>query len=1280
MKHKLLLLGASLMVSVSLSAQSFTANREKVVPEFTDWAMEEYCYLWNEGAQGFYTNHQGPREAPYWSTRAVVSDTIGQQVMFSRTNPGGQAEDWEADGVLENTCLLTSYVSAANFNNFYCTFADGWNGIWTDNNTNAYRYFNVVSNPGNNSIKIERNMMLASGGAAEEGKYLGVLASDADKTVKLHDTEEYMTEDEEPYYNIDPSETFYEDWYVVSQEAYDAWVAAGGKEKARLFLAAASLKSALEKAYADNPGINTLNEPLAVYNNMDATVEDLQDAEATIQGHVIDWIKIQGGGTPENPVDFTSSIINPTFDVVGDFHGWQGTAFGAGGNTYSNAEHYGKTFDTYQDLTGLPGGVYFVSCNGYTRYQNEQADYNAWKAGTPSETKIYLKSEANGMFSTPIKHVSEGGSIDEEIGGNGTVSVTFTDEYGDEHTLYTPNYMTSANDYFNDPVTPNRYYNEAFGAVEEGETLRIGVINEKATGSDWSIFDDFKLFYIGNEPASYQYWGSKVAANNQISFDGFFYGAPEKAKYDNAISTLTSASNKTDIMNAIQLFETMADEVAESRTNYEAYYESYLKGLDFLVEAQQQGITGDEVGLLADYLEADAGDVEEGVYPNGCVRDFLPTIDEGEGEGKLSAAEILEEKAFLDNMVTEAIANGMTDGTDLTSFIINPDFQDPLVDGRANGWSLDTSNGGTNSLTNWRGGNSTNYCAEAYQQKFDVYQVLQRAVPNGLYEVSVQAYYRTGTNENAYQAYLEDPDMVGPAKVYTYVYFNDFATPVKNSMEILYNTNLANNCVNVGTDDEGNPLWCLNGMASASEAFSMTDESMNFTQKVYGLVTDGKIRLGIRNLENAGSYTWSLWDNFHLKYRAKNEEALAEVIESYSLMASEITDPYGVPEQTALVSATEAAANAKGGEAMYDALIDLVSAYNDALKSVKLYKEVEQLISDLNDTFDEYQDQCTEEARDAASDIYDNYSDGLGQYEYDNANMEIIKDEIAAAIAGLKIPGDYPDASDDNPVDFTGMIINPSYEDATCTGWEGSTKDLSGLNRTDMVEYYYASFDHHQTIKNLPAGTYELTLNCFNRIPGNNAQEDLNAFQAGQKLEKMAAFVYATVGDQTFAEPFRMVSEPMRTEWVLGGTYTEATSNDSPDVIYCPNNMIAAGAAFEEVDPDTDEPLDDVQNYRVRVVFTLTEAGDVTIGCKNSATDTWAIWDNWTLTYFGTESEKQDSHDATGVLSIEDNNSVVSSEIFTVGGARVSSLQRGINIVKTHMSDGTVKIQKVLVK
>ena len=51
-------------------------------------------------------------------------------------------------------------------------------------------------------------------------------------------------------------------------------------------------------------------------------------------------------------------------------------------------------------------------------------------------------------------------------------------------------------------------------------------------------------------------------------------------------------------------------------------------------------------------------------------------------------------------------------------------------------------------------------------------------------------------------------------------------------------------------------------------------------------------------------------------------------------------------------------------------------------------------------------------------------------------------------------------------------------------------------------------------------------------------------------------------------------------------------------------------------------------------------------------------------------------------LSIDnmDANMVVSSEVFTVNGVRANGLQKGVNIVRQTLSDGTVVVKKVTVK
>ena len=75
----------------------------------------------------------------------------------------------------------------------------------------------------------------------------------------------------------------------------------------------------------------------------------------------------------------------------------------------------------------------------------------------------------------------------------------------------------------------------------------------------------------------------------------------------------------------------------------------------------------------------------------------------------------------------------------------------------------------------------------------------------------------------------------------------------------------------------------------------------------------------------------------------------------------------------------------------------------------------------------------------------------------------------------------------------------------------------------------------------------------------------------------------------------------------------------------------------------------------------------------------WTIFDTWTLLYYGDNSAQNPDGDASGIETPEAAE-VVSTTYYTLGGVTSSVPVKGINIVKSVMSDGTVKVSKILVK
>ena len=962
MNKKTLLFASALMLCISGNAQTFTAQWERPVPtEFAEWEPETSFYLYNEGANAFYIAYQGGGldEAPYWRTRSSVNDTIGAEVKFTRTNPDNTFEDgW--DQADENTYLLVNWVPK--FQEFRCTFSQGaFNSVWTDNNRDYDHGWNIIV-ADDGSFRIEGNNGMRISEYNYTGKYIGVVASDPDRVLYLRD-EEALGSDVE----------FYDTWRVMTPEAYEQYIEEA-KNQIKRVLAADKLKADIESALAAYQGLD-LTADIAVYNNTSSTLEELEAATADVAKAIVD--RLSGGASPSNPRNMTDLINNPGFDG-GNYDGWSGDRFGAGGDVDDVAEHWNKNFDTYQEISGLPAGVYLVRVNGFYRAgSSPQDDNTALRAGRASNTRLYITGETLGEFSTPIKHLTET-SITEPLGLADGGMQTEMELVTDEGSLWFPNTMVGANAYFHLESNPTLYRSEIAGAIGEGDVLRFGVKKSTLVNADWSIFDDFELLYYGDSEEAYQVIVNNMLATNEVILDGegVFYGKAEYEAYEAAREALAQSTTLEAIQENMPKLTDAREALAASVDAYAKYTATIESVTDWAIRAEDEGMAGADFYRLTDYLQEEAS--AEG-YPNGNLRNILPTYDDGNGQGLLSTDEILAEIEYVEEMKATAIRNSLYDGLDLTDLIRNPGFEM----GGASGWLTDPQYNGGN-ITNWHGGAVGNYAAECFNHNFDVYQVIE-GLENGLYEVSVQAFYRTTDNQNAENAYNYGYD---EAKVLSEVYLNEFSTPVKNVFKIKYTENLANNCY--ATTDG---YYTLDGMASASAAFSLDDEEQNFTQKVYGLVTDGTLRLGIRNLTGSLNARWTLFDNFHLIYRAKNVDALTSVIANYAERAKALDGyVYGLPETNALATAVETAQNASTGNEMYDALIALVGAYVEANASVEAYAKLDDALSLFNTALNDAAiNNPTSPAYNDAADYFDDTDEAYG-------NRDLTKEEALEAV------------------------------------------------------------------------------------------------------------------------------------------------------------------------------------------------------------------------------------------------------------------------------------------
>lgn len=196
------------------------------------------------------------------------------------------------------------------------------------------------------------------------------------------------------------------------------------------------------------------------------------DANAPAEGSEANaqWRLVKIGtedASENNPLDMSYLITNPDFDArgnqngLGAVKGWNGSPGADGRHYVSCAEKYNTDFDVYQEKTGLPNGRYRLSCQGFYRAGGGDS-----KDKDTKNAILYANAEE-----TPLMNI-----LEEE----GKYSVK-------------PNNMAQAQESF----SAGLYKNNSVEVTVVDGTLRFGIKKSKQITADWTIFDTFRLEYLG---------------------------------------------------------------------------------------------------------------------------------------------------------------------------------------------------------------------------------------------------------------------------------------------------------------------------------------------------------------------------------------------------------------------------------------------------------------------------------------------------------------------------------------------------------------------------------------------------------------------------------------------------------------------------------------------------------------------------------------------------------------------------------------------------------------
>lgn len=999
------------------------------------------------------------------------------------------------------------------------------------------------------------------------------------------------------------------DWAFVSESDYAVYL-----NDIDIYNQAVLLKGALDEAKAK--GIDVAAEQ-AVYLNEASTIEEIQAALTAVKVKLADYE--EQNVQADSPLDKTSLIVNPSFDN-NNADGWSYTTKPAF-QSWTDAEYYEKKFNFYQDLKNIPNGVYAMGLQAFYRAGWSDVSKKNFENGTGQLANIYTIVGTDSL-SSKIKNAFAD-AIEEPLGMNeSTVDG-----------LSIPNNMETAEAYFNN----GKYQNMVFFGTDSKEA-RIGLSKDSILGGDWVLFDNFTLKYYGNTPAAYQLWLDDVKKNTPT-----FADLPEgtlitKGTLDAFNSTLASVATAGTYAEVTAAMVTINNAVADVEANIEAwakYKAAFEKAQQLAADAALEGAKKDD---LADYVEFDGADF---------LADLTATTDE-----------VIAETEALTTLIDEVVRTCITPGADVTDkYLVNPSFEKDNE-----GWTVKKADGGNVAY----GGEKGSRCFEAWNNSdFDVYQVVKNA-PLGVYEISVQGFYRYGRDANAYNAYK---DGTAPNDA-VYIYVNNNKATFKSVFdekvpnETLYDNSMSYN--NPYVDEDGE-YWYTNDMKNTSIAF---DNGM-YKNTSFGIVVNegDALRIGVMGNTSQLGDSWSIWDNFKMVYQGFKIDIIKPRLEETITRAEALVSNEQPMAKSAMETLKKSIADGKAalsytdGKEMFQALADILAAQESVDASVELFK----VLTAKNEELYEAIAVSTSPSVNEATALWGEISDGIGNGTLENEDAESYINKIAEMIVRLKLP-DFSGATQDNPADFTAVIVNPNFDKDganSVEGWQGTTGYNFGNDDTQKsalcLEFYNKKFNMSQSFIGLPKGAYEIGVQAFYRF-GSTA-EDAEKYFADANTEGNA-YIYgasSAAADIVKAPVNLLASGAIADKDGIDGTVSEIKNGS--ESLYVPNDMVSANSFF----------LQGAYINTVRV--NVTEDGKLTIGIakdENVGND-WVIMDSWTLKYLG-------STFIDGINNVNGSNMPQGVQYFNMNGVQTKSLQKGINIMKVTDAAGKVTVKKVIVK
>lgn len=782
------------------------------------------------------------------------------------------------------------------------------------------------------------------------------------------------------------------------------------------------------------------------------------------------------------------------------------------------------------------------------------------------------------------------------------------------------------------------------------DSVSIGFMTEN-TNANWVGVDNFKLTFFGKDAnAVKNTLTNKIDAAGQLINPGNddLYGATTEETLQAAIDkagNIYNSGTDDEATAMIAELDSLIGAVAVEKAAYKRLYVLFDQ-----VAPEKSGF----------YVEAGFENVA------AAIDEVTPDWENAYYDRTFTTADIDAAYAQLDQMIVDGIREVLSGpdgaGKEITSLLVNPNFDDGNK-----GWT-NSQNTGNVAVSN--------SCGEFFNKLFDISQTLTN-LPNGKYTIKAQAFYRSTGHDDAFNAWKGQSE-----DVRLFLYGNDTEKVCKSLFddaqpEIVYDEGPdADGNKKFNTDNQNaDGTYTPNSMVGAHAYF----EKGLYDNEIHCVVTDGTLKIGMRCYGNviSGNY-WSLFDNFRVYYAGNSTADYADAIEEQVAVAQSLLDnDIQVQEACDKIDAAVAVAGAaleETPEACVSALAELKDAITYAQTAIKLVDEVMQQADEI----------AVKATLPEASSSYEGLAALIDEItlkaDAQFPDKFVTNDEVNETLKNLKkefathVLYDYLEtATEENPREATIVMSCPSFvndaNENSADGWTGG-----GTANYGAYEIFDKTYDFNQTIYGLAPGYYKLTVQGFYRFLGHNSTPGATArrdsIANGKESEPLYANLYATAGESTWSTPLMSIFAGAAESSVTStGEENMATILGSATGVWTPNTMEAASQYF-----GFDYYKDN------EIAFEVAEGVDsVVVGLKKDslATRDWTMFDNFQLFYVGKTAPvavEGVAGDKTATAQ------VIDTKYFATNGVQVARPTKGIYIKKEILSDGKVRVSKVLVK